>query len=279
MGLPDPSRCRDGKQFLAACERMNQLTLCGVEDLKPDQRRRFVKYLMSKKHWTFGGVAEKVKTRGGTGGGGQQEATKTNTGSRGNATEASSTSAGSSLVVAAPSFVVPVPGEGGTPPGTLAGQTLVVTGTFPEVGGGTGLKLGKDRVKKMLKSFGGKVTSSVSRKTTFLMVGKSPGFSKVSKARAQGVRLLTLHNVKAILEQGKLSAAPEKPLEISDFSKGFGRRRGGPSGLALRASQAEIKAASSGFGVAKLTATSRGVVKKRPSTAVALPTKRARSKQ
>lgn len=274
MGLPDPSTCRDAKQFLAACERMNQLTLCGVEELKPAHRNKFVKYLMSKKHWTFGGVTEKVKKRGGRGG--QQE---TSAGSGGDAAGASSASAGSSLVVAAPSFVVPVPGEGGVPPGTLAGQTLVVTGTFPEVGGGAGLQLGKDRVKKMLKSFGGKVTSAVSRKTTLLVVGKNPGFSKVSKARTEGVRLLMLQDVKAILEQGALTAAPEKPLAIRDFSKGFAQRRGGPNGLALRASQEELEAASTGVGVAKLKATPEGVVKKRPSAAIALPTKRARGKQ
>ena len=33
-----------------------------------------------------------------------------------------------------------------------------MTGVFPEVGGGAGLNLGKERVKAMIESFGGRVT-------------------------------------------------------------------------------------------------------------------------
>ena len=48
-----------------------------------------------------------------------------------------------------------------------------------QVGGGCGLELGKERVRKMIQSFGGKVTGSVSGRTDILVVGKQPGFSKV----------------------------------------------------------------------------------------------------
>jgi hypothetical protein len=53
------------------------------------------------------------------------------------------------------------------------------------VGGGSGLNLGKDRVKKMVEAFGGKVTSSVSGRTHILVVGKEPGLGKVSQAEGQ----------------------------------------------------------------------------------------------
>jgi NAD-dependent DNA ligase len=53
------------------------------------------------------------------------------------------------------------------------------------VGGGSGLNLGKDRVKKMVEAFGGKVTGSVSGRTHILVVGKEPGLGKVSQAEAQ----------------------------------------------------------------------------------------------
>ena len=59
--------------------------------------------------------------------------------------------------------------------GVLDGKRLVLTGVFPELGGGTGLSLGKDRTTAMIESFGGKVTSAVSGKTDFVLVGKDPG--------------------------------------------------------------------------------------------------------
>ena len=86
-------------------------------------------------------------------------------------------------------FVVPVPGKNGAASSdSLKGQTVVLTGVFPEIGGGTGLSLGKDRAKRLLESFGARVTSSVSGKTTLLVVGKAPGYSKVQRALVSGGR-------------------------------------------------------------------------------------------
>ena len=68
-------------------------------------------------------------------------------------------------------FKVPVPGEDGAIADVLDGQTCVLTGLFPEVGGGCGLQLGKGRMKTMIEEFGGRVTSAVSGKTTILVVG------------------------------------------------------------------------------------------------------------
>tara|TARA_B110000091_G_scaffold202514_1_gene235123 strand:- start:334 stop:705 length:372 start_codon:yes stop_codon:yes gene_type:complete len=73
-------------------------------------------------------------------------------------------------------FIIPVPGKNGnSDSSSLAGKTFVLTGVFPEVGGGSGLSLGKDKVKRMVTSFGGRVTGSVSGKTNYLIVGKQPG--------------------------------------------------------------------------------------------------------
>ena len=48
----------------------------------------------------------------------------------------------------------------------------------------------------LTKHTGGRVTGSVSGKTNFLVVGKQPGASKVSKARASGkVKLVNLHDL------------------------------------------------------------------------------------
>ena len=75
-------------------------------------------------------------------------------------------------------FEMPRPG-GAVSNTALKGKTVVLTGTFPEVGGGMGLTLGKDRVKSMVESFGGKVTSAISGRTDILIVGKEPGASTV----------------------------------------------------------------------------------------------------
>ena len=51
----------------------------------------------------------------------------------------------------------------------------MVIGVFPELGGGFGLNLGRDRLKAMIESFDGKVTSSISGKTDYVIVGDEPG--------------------------------------------------------------------------------------------------------
>ena len=38
----------------------------------------------------------------------------------------------------------------------LEGKKFVLTGTFPEIGGGAGLSLGKERTKSIIEDFGGK---------------------------------------------------------------------------------------------------------------------------
>jgi DNA ligase (NAD+) len=71
------------------------------------------------------------------------------------------------------------------PPGSeqlaLSGQTFVVTGTLA---GFT-----REEAKAFIEAHGGKVTDSVSKKTSFLVVGEGAG-SKLAKAQALGVPVL-----------------------------------------------------------------------------------------
>jgi DNA ligase (NAD+) len=62
----------------------------------------------------------------------------------------------------------------------LAGKTLVLTGT---------LSVPRDELKERLQALGAKVSSSVSAKTDYIVVGENPG-SKYDKAKALGVTLL-----------------------------------------------------------------------------------------
>jgi DNA ligase (NAD+) len=63
----------------------------------------------------------------------------------------------------------------------FSGMTFVVTGTLP---GFT-----REEIKEYIQSRGGKVTDSVSKKTSYLVAGESPG-SKLDKARSLGVPVL-----------------------------------------------------------------------------------------
>lgn len=63
----------------------------------------------------------------------------------------------------------------------LHGETFVLTGTLDT--------LTRDEAKDLIRKAGGKVTSSVSKKTTYVLVGQEPG-SKAQTARDLGVRVL-----------------------------------------------------------------------------------------
>jgi DNA ligase (NAD+) len=65
--------------------------------------------------------------------------------------------------------------------GALSGFTFVVTGTLPT--------LSRDEVKEFIEQNGGKVTDSVSKKTSYLVLGENPG-SKADKAQALGVKIV-----------------------------------------------------------------------------------------
>mmetsp|Transcript_27345 Transcript_27345/g.51675 ORF Transcript_27345/g.51675 Transcript_27345/m.51675 type:complete len:644 (+) Transcript_27345:106-2037(+) len=120
------------------------------------------------------------------------------------------------------------PGVNGAIAGVLDGKRFVLTGVFPELGGGTGLTLGKDRTKGMIESFGGRVTSAVSGKTDFVLVGRDPGRSKVSQADQKGVPLVDLLSLsRLMLGHSTLEGVTnDPPPRITNFSAGYpGQKR------------------------------------------------------
>ena len=75
--------------------------------------------------------------------------------------------------------------EEGPAPGTvgpLAGKTLVVTGTLPS--------MSREEAVERIEAAGGKVTGSVSKKTSFLVAGEDPGASKYNKAQELGTEVI-----------------------------------------------------------------------------------------
>ena len=74
----------------------------------------------------------------------------------------------------------------------LEGKTFVITGTLPV--------LSREEARELIQKFGGKVTDSVSKKTSYLVLGENPG-SKLEKARELGVAVLDEAGLRRLVEQ------------------------------------------------------------------------------
>ena len=72
--------------------------------------------------------------------------------------------------------VVPAAGS------ALAGKTFVLTGTLPT--------LTRDEATARIEGAGGKVSSAVSKKTSYVLAGEEAG-SKLEKAQALGVAVIS----------------------------------------------------------------------------------------
>jgi DNA ligase (NAD+) len=83
----------------------------------------------------------------------------------------------------------------GAPPGegVLSGRTLVLTGTLPD--------LTREQATERILAAGGRVTSSVSKKTDYVVAGEAAG-SKLEKAERLGVPVLDEAGLLELLERG-----------------------------------------------------------------------------
>jgi DNA ligase (NAD+) len=88
----------------------------------------------------------------------------------------------------------PVHEEDGSVDKKLDGKTLVVTGTLT--------RFTRTEIKELIQQHGGRASSSVSKKTDFLVAGEAAG-SKLDKAQEFNVKVLSEDELFKMLEDGK----------------------------------------------------------------------------
>jgi DNA ligase (NAD+) len=77
--------------------------------------------------------------------------------------------------------------------GPLEGLTFVITGTLPT--------LSREQAKELIEHAGGKVSTSVSKKTSYVLAGADAG-TKLDKARTLGLRVIDEIQLFDILRAG-----------------------------------------------------------------------------
>ena len=88
--------------------------------------------------------------------------------------------------------------------GSLEGLRFVLSGTWPNLGGGSGLEVGKQRLKARIEQFGGRVTGAISGVTNVLVIGESPGPKKMVEALEKGVKVIDMEILNHMI-RGELS--------------------------------------------------------------------------
>ena len=90
----------------------------------------------------------------------------------------------------------------------LEGSTVVVSGNF---------SVSREQIKELIARHGGKNSSSVTGKTTFLLAGSKPGPEKIRKCGELGIKIMSEEEFRALLPREKGSPTPEEPEQLSLF--------------------------------------------------------------
>ncbi len=83
--------------------------------------------------------------------------------------------------------------------GALTSKCFVLTGTWPDLGRGNSLELGKDKLKAMIEDSGGSVIKAISCLTNALVVGDNPGPKMVQEVHEQNVAIVDVNQLKDLI--------------------------------------------------------------------------------
>mmetsp|Transcript_19355 Transcript_19355/g.28647 ORF Transcript_19355/g.28647 Transcript_19355/m.28647 type:complete len:432 (-) Transcript_19355:3379-4674(-) len=197
---------------------MNEVLLAGLSDLTDEQKELFVSHCMEQGNW-----ARKTKKRAKP----EDDEIPASKSKRPKKESSDLNTKRETAITVSNVFIIPSPDSTDVVSNVFAGKRFVLTGVFPEIGGGAGLNLGKDRLKKTIESFGGRVTSAVSGKTDYLIAGKDPGASKFTKAAARRLPIMSTKSVRDVICGG----LPIEDIQnislpaIESFSAGYSNNR------------------------------------------------------
>jgi DNA ligase (NAD+) len=107
--------------------------------------------------------------------------------------------------------------------GPLSGKTLVITGTLPG--------MTREQAIERIQQAGGKLGSSVTKKTDFLLVGDEPGGAKFNKAQQLQIPILNESQLLELLAQTDASATPQTSTALSAE----------PNSTAITSSEGQLK--------------------------------------
>ena len=86
--------------------------------------------------------------------------------------------------------VIPLKEESKVVSNKLSGMTFVITGTLSDT---------RDKFEDIIKNNGGKTSSSVSKKTSYVLAGENAG-SKLTKAESLGVKILNEYDFYKLID-------------------------------------------------------------------------------
>ncbi len=90
----------------------------------------------------------------------------------------------------------------------LEGKTIVISGNF---------SISRDDMKKLIERHGGKNSSSISGKTSYLLAGTKPGPEKLKKAEELGIQIIDENTFRSLLPQGAVNEDDEDYIEPDLF--------------------------------------------------------------